>query len=120
MMYHTAEPRITFDEEPDARTLRGLKGDNGARYTELKKRLAEFDSLKPAPQPLGQFMIDIGPTAPPTYTLKNGNVQAKGEEVRPGFLSGLDPSDARITAGGTQLHRPARRLAAWLADPKNP
>ena len=28
MMYHTAEPRVTFDEEPDARTLRGLKGDS--------------------------------------------------------------------------------------------
>jgi len=121
MMYHTAEPRITFDEEPDARTLRGLKGDNGARYTDLKKRLAEFDSLKPPAQPLGQFMIDIGPTAPPTYTLKNGNVQAKGDEVQPGFLSILDPSDARITRPAG-LNSTGRRtaLAAWLTDPKNP
>jgi hypothetical protein len=121
MMYHTAEPRITFDEEPDARTLRGLKGDNGTRYTELKKRLAEFDSLKPAPQPLGQFMVDIGPTAPPTYTLKNGNVQAKGEEVQPGFLSILDPGDARITQP-VGLNSTGRRtaLAAWLTDAGNP
>ncbi len=121
MMYHTAEPRITFDEEPDARTLRGLKGDSGARYTELKKRLAEFDALKPAPAPLGQFMIDLGATAPPTYTLKNGNVQAKGEQVQPGFLSILDPSDVKITPPAG-LNSTGRRtaLAAWLTDPGNP
>src|SRR5215471_18702013 len=63
MMYHTAEPRVAFDEEPDARTLRGLKGDNGKRYTELKKQLAEFDSLRPPALPQGQFMIDISTTA---------------------------------------------------------
>jgi len=40
MMAHTAEPRVSFDEEPDARTLRGLKGDSGKRYAELKKQLA--------------------------------------------------------------------------------
>ncbi len=90
MMWHTASPRITFDEEPDARTLRGLKGDSGTRYNELKKQLAAFDSIKPGRRPVGQFMIDIGANAPPIYTLKNGNVQAKGEEVQPGFLSILD------------------------------
>ena len=121
MMYHTAEPRITFDEEPDARTLRGLKGDSGARYTELKRRLAEFDSLKPAPQPLGQFMVDIGATAPSVYTLKNGNVRAKGEEVQPGFLSILDAGDAKVTPPAG-LNSTGRRsaLAGWLTDAKNP
>src|SRR5689334_12460984 len=61
MMYHTAEPRVSFDEEPDARTLRSLKGDSATRYADLKKQLAAFDSLRPAPLPQGQFMIDIGP-----------------------------------------------------------
>jgi hypothetical protein len=121
MMYHTAEPRITFDEEPDARTLRGLKGEGGTRYAELKKQLAEFDALKPDPLPQGQFMIDLGATAPPTHVLKNGNVQAKGEEVQPGFLSILDPSDAVITPPAG-LRSTGRRsvLAAWLTDPRNP
>src|SRR4029434_5380290 len=67
MMYHTASPRIAFDEEPDARTLRTLKGDASTRYAALKKELAEFDSLKPKPLPRAQFMIDISATAPPTY-----------------------------------------------------
>ena len=121
MMYHTASPRITFDEEPDARTLRGLKGDGAKRYADLKKQLAAFDSLKPAPLPQGQFMVDIGADAPPTHTLKNGNVQAKGELVRPGFLSILDPSDATIKRP-EGMNSTGRRtsLAGWLTDPANP
>jgi len=86
MMYHTAEPRVAFDEEPDARTLRSLKGDAATRYADLKKQLAAFDSLRPAPLPQGQFMIDISATAPPTHILRGGNWDAKGDEVQPGFL----------------------------------
>jgi hypothetical protein len=119
--YKTAEPRISFDEEPDARSLRQLKGDDAKRYAELKKQLAEFDSLKPEPLAQGQFMLDISPTAPPTHVLLGGNLQNKGEEVQPGFLSILDPSDAKY-APPAGLNSTGRRsaLAAWLADPKNP
>ncbi|HXP86421.1 MAG TPA: DUF1549 and DUF1553 domain-containing protein [Bryobacteraceae bacterium] len=119
--YKTVEPRIFIDEEPDARTLRTLKGDNAKRYAELKKQLAEFDSLKPAPLPQGQFMVDISAKAPPTYVLLGGNVGARGEEVQPGFLSVLDPSDAKY-APPAGMDSTGRRtaLAQWLADPKNP
>jgi Protein of unknown function (DUF1553)/Protein of unknown function (DUF1549) len=121
MMYHTAKPRVAFDEEPDARTLRGLKCDSGKRYTELKKQLSEFDSLRPKPLPEGQFMIDISATPPPTYVLQRGDWRSKGEEVQPGFLSILDPSDAKVTKPEA-LNSTGRRtaLAAWLTDPKNP
>jgi hypothetical protein len=121
MMYHTAEPRIAFSDEPDARTLRTLKGDSAARYAELKKQLAEFDSIKPAALPDGQYMIDIGTVAPPTYVHTRGDPYAKGEEVHPGFLSILDSSDAKITPLAA-LNSTGRRsaLAAWLTDTKNP
>ncbi len=119
MMYHTAEPRVSFDEEPDARTLRSLKGDDGKRYAELKKQLAQFDSLKPAPLPEGQFMIDVSATAPPTHILRGGNWDAKGDEVQPGFLSILDPTDAKVTPLPNSTGRRSA-LAAWLTDPKNP
>jgi hypothetical protein len=121
MMYHTAEPRIAFTDEPDARTLRTLKGDSAARYAELKKQLADFDSIKPAPLPDGQYMIDIGTVAPPTYVHTRGDPYAKGEEVHPGFLSILDPSEAKITTLPA-LNSTGRRsvLAAWLTDTKNP
>ena len=121
VMYKTAETRVAFDEEPDARTLRTLKGDAAKRYAELKKQLAEFDSLRPAPLPQGQFMVDVSTTAPPTYVLRGGNPDLKGEEVQPGFLSILDPADARITppAGANSTGRRSA-LAGWLTDPKNP
>jgi len=121
MMWHTASSRLTFDEEPDARTLRTLKGDSGTRYAELKKQLAAFDSIRPAPRPIGQFMIDISAEAPPVYTLKNGNWQNAGDEVKPGFLSILAPGDAVITrpAGMNSTGRRSA-LAAWLTDPANP
>ncbi len=110
MMYHTAEPRVDFDEEPDARTLRGLKGDDGKRYAELKKQLAEFDSLKPAPLPEGQFMIDISATAPPTYILRGGNLDAEGR--RSAARLPLDSRSHRRqvhAARRTELHRPPHR-----------
>jgi hypothetical protein len=119
MMYHTAEPRVSFDEEPDARTLRSLKGDAATRYAELKKQLAAFDSLKPPALPQGQFMVDIGPKAPATYVLRGGNFALKGDEVQPGFLSILDPTDAKVTALPNSTGR-RTALATWLTDPKNP
>ena len=121
MMYHTAEPRIGFDEEPDARTLRTLKGDAATRYAALKKDLAEFDSLKPKALPRAQYMIDISATAPPTYVHTRGDPYAKGMEVQPGFLSILDPNDPKITPPAG-LNSTGRRtvLANWLVDPKNP
>jgi hypothetical protein len=121
MMYHTASPRIAFDEEPDARTLRTLKGDAGTQYAALKKQLSEFDSLKPKALPRAQFMIDISATAPPTYVHTRGDPYARGEEVQPGFLSILDPSDQKITPPAG-LKSTGRRtvLANWMVDPKNP
>jgi hypothetical protein len=121
MMYKTAEPRIILPEEPDAKTLLGLPEDGRKRYAELKQQLAEFDSLKPAPIPEGQFMLDLSANAPPIHVLKGGNLDAPGEEVQPGFLSILDPSDAKFTppAGMNSTGRRSA-LAAWLSDSKNP
>jgi hypothetical protein len=121
MMFHTASSRITFDEEPDARTLRTLKGDAATRYNELKKKLAEFDSLRPPAPPEGQFMIDISATAPPTHVLGRGDLFAKGEEVQPGFLSIITASEPKISKPAG-LNSTGRRsaLAEWLTDPKNP
>ena len=69
-----------------------------------------FDSMKPAPLPEGQFMKDLSATAPPTYILHGGSRFAPGDEVQPGFLSILDPSDAKITPlPRFELHRPPQR-----------
>jgi len=121
MMYRTSEPRILYSGEPDAKALLALKDDERKRYADLKKQLAEFDSLKPPPQVEGQFMTDLSPNAPPVYVLKGGNTDAKGEEVQPGFLSILDPGDAKFSPPpGVNSTGRRSALAAWLTDPQNP
>jgi len=116
-VYHIAETRFGGLGDP----VRALKGDQAKRYAELKAQLASFESLKPPPLPQGQFMRDLTATAPPTYILHGGSRLAPGDEVQPGFLSILDPSDAKITPP-EGLASTGRRsaLAAWLTDPSNP
>jgi Protein of unknown function (DUF1549)/Protein of unknown function (DUF1553) len=116
-VYHIAETRFGGLGDP----VKSLKGDNAKRYAELKGQLASFDSLKPAPLPEGQFMKDLNATAPPTYILHGGSRFAPGDEVQPGFLSILDPSDAKITPPeGVNSTGRRSALAAWLTDPTNP
>ena len=84
-------------------------------------QLATFDSIKPPPLPEGQFMTDLNATAPSTYILRGGSRFALGDEVQPGFLSILDPSDAKITPPeGVKSTGRRSALAAWLTDPSNP
>jgi len=116
-VYRIAETHFEKSGDP----AKALKGDNAKRYAELKAQLAAFDSIKPPPLPQGQFMTDLNATAPPTYILRGGSLLAKGDEVQPGFLSILDPSDAKI-APPAGVNSTGRRsaLAAWLTDPSNP
>jgi len=63
---------------------------------------------------MAQTMAEMHTDAPKTYLLKNGSFEAPAEEVAPGFLTILDPSDASLTGG----RRTA--LANWIANPANP
>jgi hypothetical protein len=67
-------------------------------------------------------MIDNGSDAPPTFVLGGGSWTAPKEEVQPGFLSILDPTDAKFAPPAGNPATTGRRtaLANWLADPKNP
>jgi len=103
-------PQITYS---DTALALKLKGDQRKQFDDLAAQLRRFDSLKPNP-PLAQTMMDNGPEAPPTFVLGGGSWTAPKEEVKPGFLSILDPGDADVAKG----RRTA--LANWLADPKNP
>ncbi|MEO8051163.1 MAG: DUF1549 and DUF1553 domain-containing protein [Acidobacteriota bacterium] len=119
MMNHTAIGLMAINAAFDAKALRNLNESDAKRYADLKKQLTEFDSIKPTPPAEGQFMVDISAHAPPTNILKGGNLDVKGDEVQPGFLSILDPSDAKITPLANSTGRRSA-LAAWLTDPKNP
>jgi len=110
-MFMKAKDQVTFSDAMCAATLRA---EPAKRYAELKKELTAFDSIKPAELPMAQTMAEMHTDAPKTYLLKNGSFEAPAEEVAPGFLTILDPSDASLTGG----RRAA--LANWIANPANP
>jgi Protein of unknown function (DUF1553)/Protein of unknown function (DUF1549)/Planctomycete cytochrome C len=112
-----ATPQITYKDDDLAKEL---KGDEKKRYSELAAQLKSFDSIKPA-VPLAQTVIDNGRAAPKTFVLAGGSWDAPKEEVQPGFLSILDPTDPKIVPP-EGMNSTGRRsvLANWLADPKNP
>ena len=121
MMYHTAEPRIAFDEEPDARTLRTLKGDAGTRYAELKKaaggvRFAEAGGA--AARPVHDRHQRHGAADLRAHARRS---VCEGRRSAAGFP--VDPrSERREDHAAAGLNSTGRRtaLAAWLTDPKNP
>jgi hypothetical protein len=117
-MYYKAKPQI---EHSTVEAARRLKGDDRTRWNDLETELAKFNGIKPPEMPVAQAMIDNGKDAPQTHVLAIGVYDAYKEEVQPGFLSILDPSDAKITPPAS-VNSSGRRsvLANWLADPANP
>ncbi len=99
---------------------KNLDDEGKERYDELRAKLAELEHLKPSDIARASGIIDVNDDPPPTYILGVGQYTSPGEEVQPGFLSILEPRDARIEQPrpGTTGRRTA--LAKWLTDPKNP
>jgi len=117
-MYYKVKPQIYFGEAQAAAKLRGAEQK---RYNDLKAQLAQFDSIKPEPLPIAQAMIDNSVASPKTHVLAVGVYDAYQEEVQPGFLTILDPTNARIDPPAG-LNSSGRRsaLARWIASPSNP
>ncbi|MFM7833010.1 MAG: hypothetical protein ACKPJD_14565, partial [Planctomycetaceae bacterium] len=111
-LYHLAWRQVDYEYEVlDNR----IKGDSKERLLALRKQLAEFDRLKPAPLPTALVVTDIGPQAPPTIIPK------KQQTVMPGvpeILRAAELPAAEGAAGRTTGRRAA--LARWLTDPANP
>jgi hypothetical protein len=104
----------------DATVAKKLKPEQKKQFDELAAKLKEFDSLKPHP-PMAQTVIDNGVESPKTFVLAGGSWSAPKEEVQPGFLSILDPTNAKIQQpAGVESTGRRTALANWLADPKNP
>ncbi len=104
--------QVTYDlDRLDAK----LKGDTKERVLALRKKLTEFDKLKPAPLPVAFAATDVGPLAPPTTIPKARNA----ENILPGYLTVLDERPATVQP---LAHSTGRRseLARWLTEPENP
>ncbi|MCH8150445.1 MAG: PSD1 domain-containing protein [Planctomycetes bacterium] len=95
-----------------------LKGDEKKRYESLKKQLAEFDRLKPAALPPAVTVTDVGPIAPVTFIPGSRDRQ----DIKPGYLTVLDPSDAKIQSPPMASQSTGRRtaLARWITSRDNP
>ena len=118
-MFHKAKPQLSHTAEEGAKRL---KGDAAKHYAELKAEVKKFDSLKPEEFPVAQAMIDNeAPGAPQTFVLNGAVYDSPVGKVEPGFLSILDPTDAKITPPqGIASSGRRSALANWLTDPKNP
>ncbi len=96
-----------------------LKDPEATKYREAKAKLDEFAHLKPKKLIPTLAVGETGPQAPTTkfVTRKVGEVV-----TTPGFLTILDPKDAKIPAPKPDALTSGRRtvLANWLASPQNP
>jgi len=117
-MVHKHQWQMVYEE---ANLWKKLKGEQKARYIELREKLAGFESMHPGELPEGMGLKDLDSEAPPTYVLGLANYAAPKEEVQPGFLSVLDPGPAAYSKP-EGLDSTGRRsaLAHWLTSPANP
>ncbi len=116
-MYYKAKPQVEFPVEEAAKKL---KGEDRRLWMDLEAQLKAFDSIRPVEMPVAQAMIDNGTDSPKTHVLAGGAYDAKADEVQPGFLSILDPADAKITPVEDRSSGRRTALAEWLASPENP
>ncbi len=116
MMYAKAKPYLTIDDEAASKVLDKA---GKAQYAALLKELDQFAAIDPGEAPTGIGMRDISATAPPTHRLNVGAWDAPLEEVKPGFLQILDPSEPGIVPTPTSTGR-RTALANWIASPANP
>ncbi len=104
--------RVKFKEEK-------LKEPTLSQLNQAREEVAKFDNLKPSPL-LTAFVVGETGTVGATTKFKTRKV---GEvQVKPGFLTLLDPTDATIPEPSGNATTTGRRtvLADWLTDPKNP
>jgi Protein of unknown function (DUF1553)/Protein of unknown function (DUF1549) len=86
-----------------------------------KKEMETLAAQAPAPLPTASGMTDLGPQAPPVRMLRKGNFANPGEEIGPGFLSVLGPTELpKPKEDSTATTGRRRALADWVTRPDNP
>ncbi len=111
--------------EKEGENVKKLSAQDQAKLAELKAKLAEFDSLKPAPLPTAMAVEDVSGTAPPTHLLAGGSWKRPAAEVQPGFPKFLGAATpAKVVLASVHTHEPTTgrrtQLADWLTRPDHP
>lgn len=99
-------------------TAKSLKGKEKKRYAELLKQLAQFNKIKPADLIAVEAIRDTAQETPTVLIADSDNT----EPMLPGFLTLLDPDDAKISPPQNLGHPSSGRrsaLANWLTRPDN-
>lgn len=92
-----------------------LKPADKEKVLDLRRQLAKFDQLKPAPLPVAQQARDIGPQSPTT------TIPKKRTECEPGFLAILNETpDEHLGPPNDKTTSRRSALARWLTQPSNP
>lgn len=92
-----------------------IKGAEKEKIVTLRKQLAQFDNIKPAPLPTAMTVRDAGAAAPPVTI----PAHEKEEPIEAGFPTILDPAPAVVhPVSGSTGRRAA--LAKWIASAANP
>jgi len=94
------------------------------RYFETRDGVQREQELAKRHQALAYAIRDVAPPAAPeipdTYVLTGGDLNAKGEKVKAGFLScvaGTEPAEIPFAGGSNGLRL---ALSDWIASDKNP
>ncbi|RCS46387.1 DUF1553 domain-containing protein [Bremerella cremea] len=130
MYWKPADERTTYDNQirylvydqvkfEYARLQNGIPKQDRQKWEDLKKELQAFLKTKPTPPPMANIASDAPGVIPPT-TIPDDRSK---REIKPGFLTILDPQDASIdpssvAAADTSGRRAA--LARWLSRDDNP
>ena len=97
-------------ENPSAK----IRASDKDTLAELKKELASYDSIKPAPLPRALTATDVGPVAPPTFVPGHSD-----QPLAPGIPVVLeDGRGLPIHASATSTGR-RTALAQWITRPDN-
>jgi hypothetical protein len=93
-----------------------LKPAEKDRYDALRKKLAEFEAIKPKPLQTGFIATDVGPVAPPTV------IPGRDVTVEPGYLTVLETQPLAVPPIESHSVSTGRRtaLAKWITRPEHP
>src|SRR5262249_7101767 len=92
---------------------------DGERIHAIEKRLVSMFTGYTAP-PMSPGVIDVGREAPRTYIALRGNPDARGEEVKAGFLTALGGGEIPEPAIEAKTTGRRKALAQWIASADNP
>lgn len=111
-IWHIAYQQVVYEfDHLEAK----IKGTDKERMNELRKQLAKFDNIKPAPLPAAPTVTDGAPKAPEVLIPKRESMG----DILPGIPTILNEAPLAVKPLEQSTGRRSA-FAQWLAEPTNP